>query len=258
VQKLEKKVDKLEKLVELFMREMLDFKLWASRMIEEGEKRLEEYRKETDRQIREYREETDRKIEEYRAETDRQIREYKEEVNRQIREYKEETDRKIAEYRAETDKQIREYKQENNKRWGELANKLGTIVEDIIYPAFRPVIRKYFGCEPEKTFMRLEYNNRKKGIYEEFDAVAVCEDKVFLLEVKSTPREKHIEEFKEKAKRFLQYFPEFAGKKLILIMASLSFNEGFVKQLSKANIYAMAYREWEYMDILNFEEVKDA
>jgi len=25
--------------------------------------------------------------------------------------------------------------------------------------------------------------------------------------------------------------------------------------LSKANIYAMAYREWEYMDILNFEEV---
>jgi len=85
--------------------------------------------------------------------------------------------------------------------------------------------------------------------------VAVCEDKVFLLEVKSTPREKHIEEFKEKAKRFLEYFPEFAGKKLILIMASLSFNEGFVKQLSKANIYAMAYREWEYMDILNFEEV---
>jgi len=247
MQKLEKKVDKLEKLVELFMREMLDFKLWASRMIEEGEKRLEEYRKETDRQIREYREETDRKIEGYRAETDRQIREYKEE-----------TDRKIAEYRAETDKQIREYRQENNKRWGELANKLGTIVEDIIYPAFRPVIRKYFGCEPEKTFMRLEYTNRERGIYEEFDAVAVCEDKVFLLEVKSTPREKHIEEFKEKAKRFLQYFPEFAGKKLILIMASLSFNEDFVKQLSKAKIYAMAYREWEYMDILNFEEVKDA
>ncbi len=199
MQKLEKKVDKLEKMLELFMREMLDFKLWASRMIEEGQRRLEEHKKETDRQIR-----------------------------------------------------------ENNKRWGELANKLGTIVEDIIYPAFRPVIRKYFGCEPEKTFMRLEYSNRQKGIYEEFDAVAVCEDKVFLLEVKSTPREKHIEEFKEKAKRFLQYFPEFAGKRLILIMASLSFNEDFIKQLSKANIYAMAYREWEYMDILNFEEVKDA
>ncbi|MEJ7620042.1 MAG: hypothetical protein WKI46_04400, partial [Aquificaceae bacterium] len=129
MQKLEKKVDKLEKLVELFVREMIDFKLWASRMIEEGQKRLEEHKKETDRQIK-----------------------------------------------------------ENNKRWGELANKLGTIVEDIIYPAFRPVIRKYFGCEPEKTYMRLEYSNRERGIYEEFDAVAVCEDKVFLLEVKSTPR----------------------------------------------------------------------
>ncbi len=218
MEKLEERVDRLEKLAEYFIEEMADFKKWVVRFLSE----------------------------------------YKREVDRQIREYKEETDRKIAEYRAETDKQIREYKQENNKRWGELANKLGTIVEDIIYPAFRPVIRKYFGCEPEKTFMRLEYTNRQKGIYEEFDAVAVCEDKVFLLEAKSTPREKHIEEFKEKAKRFLQYFPEFAGKKLILIMASLSFNEGFVKQLSKANIYAMAYREWEYMDILNFEEVKDA
>ncbi len=218
MEKLEERVERLERLAEYFIKEMADFKKWVVRFLSE----------------------------------------YKREVDRQIREYKEETDRKIAEYRAETDKQIREYKQENNKRWGELANKLGTIVEDIIYPAFRPVIRKYFGCEPEKTFMRLEYTNRQKGIYEEFDAVAVCEDKVFLLEVKSTPREKHIEEFKEKAKRFLQYFPEFAGKKLILIMASLSFNEDFVKQLSKANIYAMAYREWEYMDILNFEEVKDA
>ena len=218
MEKLEERVERLERLAEYFIEEMADFKKWVVRFLSE----------------------------------------YKREVDRQIREYKEETERKIAEYRAETDKQIREYKQENNKRWGELANKLGTIVEDIIYPAFRPVIRKYFGCEPEKTFMRLEYTNRQKGIYEEFDAVAVCEDKVFLLEVKSTPREKHIEEFKEKAKRFLQYFSEFGDKKLILIMASLSFKEDFVKQLSKANIYAMAYREWEYMDILNFEEVKDA
>ncbi|MEJ7620587.1 MAG: hypothetical protein WKI46_07210 [Aquificaceae bacterium] len=207
MEKLEERVERLERLAEYFIEEMADFKKWVVRF-------LSEYKREVDRQIREYKEDTNKKIEEYRK--------------------------------------------ENNKRWGELANKLGTIVEDIIYPAFRPVIRKYFGCEPEKTFMRLEYTNSERGIYEEFDAVAVCEDKVFLLEVKSTPRERHIEEFKEKAKRFLQYFPEFAGKKLILIMASLSFNEGFVKQLSKANIYAMAYREWEYMDILNFEEVKDA
>ncbi len=207
MEKLEERVERLERLAEYFIEEMADFKKWVVRF-------LSEYKREVDRQIREYKEDTNKKIEEYRK--------------------------------------------ENNKRWGELANKLGTIVEDIIYPAFKPVIRKYFGCEPEKTFMRLEYTNSERGIYEEFDAVAVCEDKVFLLEVKSTPREKHIEEFKEKANRFLQYFPEFAGKKLILIMASLSFNEDFIKQLSKANIYAMAYREWEYMDILNFEEVKDA
>jgi len=148
MEKLEERVERLERLAEYFIEEMADFKKWVVRF-------LSEYKREVDRQIREYKEDTNKKIEEYRK--------------------------------------------ENNKRWGELANKLGTIVEDIIYPAF-----------------------------------------------------------KEKANRFLQYFPEFAGKKLILIMASLSFNEDFIKQLSKANIYAMAYREWEYMDILNFEEVKDA
>lgn len=247
MKKVEERVDRLEKLVELFISEMLDFKLWVSKMIAEGERRLEEYRKETDRR----REDTDRKIAEYRAEVDRQIKEYKEETNKQTAEYKEETNKQIAEYKAETTRQIRE----NNKRWGELANKMGTIVEDIIYPALRPVIKKYFKCKLPKTELRLEYEDEEKGIYEEFDAVAVCEDKVFLVEVKATPREYHIEKFKEKAKRFLEYFPEYKDKKLILIMGSLSFKDSFVKLLSQAGIYAMAYREWEYMDILNFEEV---
>ncbi|MEJ5338411.1 MAG: hypothetical protein ACK42C_08540 [Aquificaceae bacterium] len=214
MERVEERVDRLERKFEWFIEEMADFKKWVMR----------------------YSADTDRKIEEYRADTDR----------------------KIAEYRAETDRRIEENRRENNKRWGEIANKLGTVVEDIVFPALRPVIRKYFNCEPEKTALRLEYTDRKRGIYEEFDAIAVCQDRVFLLEVKSTPREKHIEEFKEKARRFLQYFPEYADKRLTLIMGSLNLNEDFVKLLSKAGIYAMAYREWEYMDILNFEEVQNA
>lgn len=272
-------------------REIREFKEETNRKIEEYKEetrqRIEEYRVETDRRIEEYRAQVDReirelkeenrqKIEEYRAETDRKIEEYKAQVDREIREFKEETNRKIEEYRAQVDRGIESYRRETdrrieemredfkkemreaNRRWGEIANKLGTVVEDIIYPALRPVLRKYFGCEPEKTAVRLVYSKKKEGVREEFDAVAVCDDMVFLLEVKSTPREMHIEEFKEKAKRFLRYFPEYAGRRLVLIMGSLSFEEEFVKRLSQEGIYAMAFREWEYMDILNFEEVKDA
>ncbi len=207
-EKVEERVDRLERIAERFMQEMADFKVWVVKF-------LEDYRREMDRQIREYKEETDRKIEEGRKEL-----------------------------------------REANKRWGEIANKLGTVVEDIIFPALRPVIEKYFGCEIKRLAMRLTYREKAKGIYEEFDAVAECEDRVFLVEVKSTPREKHIEEFKLKGERFVKYFPAYSGKKLVLIMGSLRFEEDFIKLLSQAGIYAMAYREWEYMDILNFEEVK--
>lgn len=59
-----------------------------------------------------------------------------------------------AELRAFKD-EMRDFKDEMreehrmmNKKWGEISNKMGTIVEDIISPASRPVIRQYFGCEP--------------------------------------------------------------------------------------------------------------
>ena len=43
-----------------------------------------------------------------------------------------------------------------NKQWGELANKMGTIVEDIVFPAERPVVKKYFGCNPSVLMMNVE------------------------------------------------------------------------------------------------------
>ena len=40
--------------------------------------------------------------------------------------------------------EMREDRREMNKQWGNLANKMGTLVEDIIAPAVGPAIRKYF------------------------------------------------------------------------------------------------------------------
>jgi Holliday junction resolvase len=140
-----------------------------------------------------------------------------------------------------------------NKQWGELANKMGTIVEDIVFPAVRPVIKKYFHCDPEVLMMNVE---RKKGeLREEFDVIAVCKDKVFLIEAKSTLRAEHVVQMKEKMNRFKELFEEFKGKEIVPILASLRIAEDILNRLTKEKIYGMAYKEWEYMDILNFEEV---
>ena len=154
--------------------------------------------------------------------------------------------KEMKEFKDRMEKEVKRM----NKQWGELANKMGTIVEDIIFPAAKPVIRKYFKCDPADLMMNVE--RKRNGRREEFDVVAVCEDKVFLIEVKSTLRQEHISQAKEKAGRFKELFPEY---KLILILATLSIKRELLNSLTEEGIYGMAYREWEYMDILNFEEL---
>ncbi|MFN3741001.1 MAG: hypothetical protein ACK4TF_10105, partial [Thermodesulfovibrionales bacterium] len=137
--------------------------------------------------------------------------------------------------------------------WSNLAKRMGTIVEDLIAPSLRPVLKSYFNCEVNLEGQRLF--RRKDGENYEIDAIAVCDDKVFMIEVRSTPRDRDINEIKEKAERFFYFFPEFEGRLLILIFGSIIFPENIIKYATRSGIYVMGWREWEYMDILNFEEI---
>ncbi|WP_411376611.1 hypothetical protein GFV12_06715 [Desulfurobacterium thermolithotrophum] len=179
----------------------------------------------------------------------KEMKEFKDEMKEFKKEMKEFKD-EMREFKDRMEKEVRRM----NKQWGELANKMGTIVEDIVFPAARPVIRKYFKCDPLDLMMNVERKRGKKR--EEFDVIAICEDKVFLIEVKSTLRQEHVGYIKEKAERFRELFPEYRNKDIILILASLSIKKEVLNKLTKEGIYGMAYREWEYMDILNFEEVE--
>ncbi len=158
-------------------------------------------------------------------------------------------------------KEMKEFKDEMmrevkriNKQWGELANKMGTIVEDIVFPAARPVIRKYFKCEPEDLMMNVE--RKREGEREEFDIIGACKDKVFLIEVKSSIRPEHAKQIKKKVERLFKFFPEYAGREVIPVLASLSIKGEILNTLTREGIYGMAYKEWEYMDILNFEDIQ--
>jgi len=182
----------------------------------------------------------------------KEMKEFKDEMRAfkdEMLEFKEWAKKTIEENHEWSKREVRRI----NKQWGELANKMGTIVEDIVFPAVRPVIKKYFHCDPEVLMMNVE---RKKGeLREEFDVIAVCKDKVFLIEAKSTLRAEHVVQMKEKMNRFKELFEEFKGKEIVPILASLRIAEDILNRLTKEKIYGMAYKEWEYMDILNFEEV---
>ena len=178
-----------------------------------------------------------------------EMKEFKDEMlefKNEMKDFKDE----MREFKIE----VNEDRKRMNKQWGELANKMGTIVEDIVAPAIGPVVRKYFNCDPEEIAIRIK--RKKNGLKDEFDAICVCKDKVFLFEVKSTPRPEYVFDFKNKKKdNFLKLFPEHKDKELVLIFASLRLEEDILNLLTKQKILGMAYREWEYMDILNFSNV---
>lgn len=259
---VEERVSKLELVLEEFIKNVdnahriieteLEKLTKAQVRTESGLERLIESQARTEAELRAFKEESerDRKAlhEEMKAFKD-EMKAFKDEMKDFKDEMKIFKDEMMA-FREDT----REENRKMNKRWGEISNKLGTIVEDIIYPALRPVIKQYFGYEP--VYMAMNIRRKRGELKDEYDAIVECEDAVFLVEVKATPKKEYIDDFKEnKVKKFKELFPEYKRKNLILIFASLRLEEDTVNYLTHNRIYAMAYREWEYMDILNFDAI---
>jgi hypothetical protein len=164
------------------------------------------------------------------------------------------TQREVARLSIE----MRAFKDEMNKRWGDLANKMGTLAEDIVAPNISGIAREYFGCKDLDFFgVRIRKRNTKDASkVREFDVIAVCDDKVIINETKSNPKIEYINEFINVLKEIYDYFPEYRGKKIIPIFSSLYIPEDLVTYLTKNRIYAMAMKD-DTMDLLNFEQVVD-
>lgn len=154
--------------------------------------------------------------------------------------------------------EVNEDRKRMNKQWGELANRLGTIVEDIVAPNIEGVAARYFGCGELDDLMvrRKRRNSKNRSQRREFDVIAVCGDRVIFNETKSTPRMNYVTEFIEfiKSGEFFDYFPEYRGFRLIPVFSSLYLPEDVVQVLTASGIYAMAMSD-DAMDLLNFDAV---
>ncbi len=144
-----------------------------------------------------------------------------------------------------------------NKKWGELANRLGTLAEDIAAPNMRTIAKELFNCEYIDNFgIRIERRNTKdRKIINEFDVVLSCQHYLFVNETKSTSDISYIDNFSEKLAHIFEYFPEHEGKTVVPVFSSLSLPEKIVAYLTKRNILAMAMGG-ETMELLNYEILK--
>ena len=169
-------------------------------------------------------------------------------LNREMRDFKDE----MRDFKDE----MRADRKEMYRQWGDLANKMGTIVEDMVAPNVPGIARDLFEIKYLDFFaVRVRKTKKKdRSLEREFDVIAVSEYDFIVVEVKSNPRQSYIDAFLEVLKELPDYFPESAGKRLIPIFASLYIPANILSYLTKNKIYAMAIKD-DTMAILNFDEV---
>ena len=293
VEAVEKKVDRLEVVLEQFMRQTGNA---IARMESEGARYREKLDRTFERMEAEgarYREKIDGTFERmeaegarYREKIDGTFERIDHTIERMEAEgakdredsarYREKLDSTIARMEAEGAKEREDnarereksaldreesagLRREMNKRWGELANKMGTIVEDIIGPSLQRIARTELGCGEESFFAVRIPRTRSddRSLRREFDAIYVGEHAVLLNETKSTPHPEDAQTFVKflRSGEFALYFPEYAALPVIPVFSSLSIPATLVTYLTKNGIYAVAMGE-EAAEVLNLAVVR--
>ena len=189
---------------------------------------------------------------------DKRMDRLEENLDKTITEMKEDT-AKMKEDTAKMKEGIKSENKKANKKWGDLANKMGTIVEDIIEPSMNSVIKKYFNIEVTESTIHLKKKIKSLVLQGEYDIVAVGENKVFVVEVKSTPDKKKLLHFKNNSlPKFKKLFPQYKDLELIPLFGGIRLDPELIEFATKEKIFTIAYREWDYVDILNFDELIDS
>ena len=166
----------------------------------------------------------------------------------------------LRELRKQVDrleKQIEKDHEWARKKWGEMANRLGTLTEDIFAPGI-PHLVQGLGYRITKRMLDVEF--KKDGLYNQYDAIVEAENEkgkraVFVAEVKSQLDASHFDEFKKKLENLLLYEPGYRESKIIPILAAFRIPEDLINLASKRGVL-LVRMGGEYLEPLNPEVVK--
>ena len=171
-----------------------------------------------------------------------EMREFKEEM----REFKDD----MLRFRDESKRENREFK----RQLGDIANKCGRLIEDIVAPSICRVMKQALGFDEETLcFANERIKRAHRGDVRrlrEFYVVAECCDYVMINETKSSLKAVDVADLIDTIAVAREYFPEYRDRKIIGSVASVSIDESVVNFATKNGILALAVGD-ELMDIQN-------
>lgn len=140
------------------------------------------------------------------------------------------------------------------RQWGKLANKMGTIVEDIVAPNLPRIVREHFGVTEilESAQHVRKRHPTEKGREREFDVIIATADTLFVNETKSTIRTGDVESFAAALSQVPEYFPHYAHLNVVGIMSALAIPPSIIDELTARGIFAMVAGD-DTMELANAE-----
>ena len=198
----------------------------------------------TEAELRAFREDTQRFKDEMRVFKD-EMSDFKDEM-RAFKDEMSDFKNEMSDFKDEGRRQNREM----NRRWGELANKLGTLVEDLVAPSLPRIVQDVLNQE----VMDLSVRRKRKlanGRQQEFDALAVTAETVCLASVKSTLRSADIDHVVNQELPALRiFFPEYQSLPLVGLVASLMVDESVLHYAERQGLIVLAIGD-QIMEVKN-------
>ena len=188
--------------------------------------------------------------------TEAELRVFKEDTQafkEEMRVYRETTQTDAAAFKEEMRAFKEEGRQQNremNRRWGELANKLGTLVEDLMAPSLPRIVQEVLGQEVLDLSVRRK-RKRADGRQQEYDAIAVTPEAVCLASVKSSLRSADIDHLlNEELPAFRTFFPEYQSLPLVGLVASLAVDDSVLHYAERQGLIVLAIGD-QVMEVKN-------
>ncbi len=150
----------------------------------------------------------------------------------ELRAFQAETGQLLRRYTAETKANLDQLSAESrasDKRWGELAKKMGTMVEDLLAPSIANVFQQITGIDEEPLCdFRFRQEHRRTRQRREFDAAARAGDTYLVVEVKATVRSEDIVDFAKLLPEVRHFCRDAEGLEVIGAMGSLHIEPDLV------------------------------
>jgi len=133
----------------------------------------------------------------------------------------------------------RNERRQMNRQLGQLANRLGTLLEDIVAPDLPRIARELFGCGEFPDMFALRLQRRIDGKMREYDAVLACKGVLLVNETRNKLTEPGVDEFKQKLAEAEGVLPEARDRQVVGILASLYPSSEVIAYATKYKLLVM-------------------